>query len=318
MDMHPKKGSSRLLTFSCMNTTIYALGIPENHHHIVRESFIRAEDILSRFKSNSELSQLNRTKNVPFIGSNILFESIKTADFHYDLTDGIYNPYMGKQLSSLGYNCSFEEIHKPAINHHHITPSYFHEKVQLDTKMKIITITDDIQIDLGGIAKGWTAQCIADLLKKEHKITDGALIAGGDICVWGTEKQNRKIVLNHPDTNAIPLYSFHLIKDAGVATSSIKKRSWTSDNGDSYHHILNPQTGLPAASDLIQATIIAPTLTEAEILTKCLLILGWEDGNNLCSKTSIPYVAIALSQDGEIMITEDKYSYTSEGVKKNE
>lgn len=301
-------------TFSCMNTHMHIIDIPEKYDKQIKQLYTRAEDVLSRFKMESELSQLNQTRNIPFVSSPILFEALKAANYYYHVTEGIYNPYMGKQIVTLGYNCSFELMEKPNINLEDISDAPYQEHIDLNLGMKSISILNDIQIDLGGIAKGWTTQCIADLLKQEHQLSTGAIVAGGDIYAWGTALKSKNIIIDHPEDNNKPLCSFQLLKDAGVATSSIRKRSWISNEEKVYHHILHPQTGLSADSDLVQVTVIAPTLTEAEILTKCFIILGWTEGNQLCSRTSIPYMAIALTKNGDLVMTEDHYFFTNKGV----
>ncbi|WP_193224477.1 FAD:protein FMN transferase [Bacillus sp. B1-b2] len=298
-----------------MNTNIHIVDIPEKWNNKVKQLFTRAECTLSRFKKESELSQLNRTRSIPFVSSPILFEAVKVANHYYHVSAGIYNPYMGKQISTLGYNCSFDNMDHPTIPYNQVTSAPFQDHVAINTGMKSISIINDVQIDLAGIAKGWTAQCIADLLKQEYRVSSGAIVAGGDIYAWGTELKRREIIIDHPDYSNKALCSFHLSKDAGVATSSIRKRSWISSEGEALHHILHPKTGYPAYSDLVQVTIIAPTLTEAEILTKCLLVLGWEEGNQLGNRMSIPYMAISLTKNGNLIMTKDNYFFTRKGVK---
>jgi thiamine biosynthesis lipoprotein len=61
-----------------------------------------------------------------------------------------------------------------------------------------------------------------------------------------------------------------LLKDLGAATSGTTKRRW----GEGRHHLIDPRTGAPAVTDLIEVSVLAPTALEAEILAKTALILG--------------------------------------------
>ena len=69
------------------------------------------------------------------------------------------------------------------------------------------------------------------------------------------------------------LHRFELA-DAGVATSGIGRRSWSGAGGAPAHHLLDPATGLPAFTGVVQATAIAPTALTAEIRAKAALLSG--------------------------------------------
>lgn len=299
-----------------MNTTIRTFDLPAESVRKITHLFKKSERILSRFNQTSELSQLNNTKNVPFLCSSILFEAIRIADFYYTVTKGIYNPYLGKQLIALGYDRSFELLEAnpdkkalPSLNAN-IRP------LLIDAGMRSITLKQDIQIDLGGIAKGWTAQCIAELLQ-EDGIRTGAISAGGDICAWGLEYKKRVVKIDHPRRTEETIASIELHRDAGIATSSIVKRNWVTAGGRRHHHIVDPRTGMPSASNLIQATVIAPTLTEAEAIAKCLLILGWEEGlKRFNDNKNIAF--IVLTEENRCLSGGNLHLYTNEGVKQYE
>ena len=284
--------------FSCMNTAIQAFGLPEDTRPKVERLFRKSEQTLSRFHSSSELSQLNQSCSRPFICSPILFEAVKIAHLYYEKTNGLFNPYLGKQMASIGYDRSFEEI--AAINIQSNQLGNFQENkatISLNNGMKSITLESNMHIDLGGIAKGWTAQCIQEVLKQDG-YKSGGLAAGGDIIVWG---KNQRIRLEHPCDKHAAICSFKLTADAGIATSSIMKRRWHSLEGHTYHHILDPRTSMPCHSDLQQVSVIASTLTEAEVLAKCLLILGWQDGLAMLSNFHKPLAAIALTTEGKLV-----------------
>ncbi|PKG21709.1 FAD:protein FMN transferase [Niallia nealsonii] len=295
--------------FSCMNTTIQAFDLPKNTQSKVEKLFRKSEQTLSRFHSSSELSQLNHSFQIPFMCSPILFEAVAIAHLYYEKTNGLFNPYLGKQISSLGYDRSFEKIKPININSEKLCDFQKNNKsISFHIGMKSITIEDNMYIDLGGIAKGWTAQCIKEVLKQDG-YKSGVLAAGGDIVAWG---KKQKIRLEHPCHKNASICSFELTTDAGIATSSIIKRRWHSLEGNTYHHILDPRTSLPCYSDLQQVSVMAPTLTEAEVLAKCMLILGWQDGLSMLSKFHKPLAAIALTKRREV-VSDGDLSYFIKG-----
>ncbi|MFT8322637.1 MAG: FAD:protein FMN transferase [Bacillus sp. (in: firmicutes)] len=300
--------------FPCMNTSIKAFDVPEKTRHKVQALFKKSEQTLSRFDSSSELSQLNRSFHIPFLCSSILFAAIKTAEKYYRCTKGIFNPYLGKQITELGYHCSFENIQQTEI----VLPiqrlnTKIDDSISINNGMRSITLQKRVQIDLGGIAKGWTAQCISELLQEEG-YSNGVLVAGGDITVWGAKKQEKTIRIEHPVYEHSPVCSFVLQNDAGIATSSIKKRKWLASSGDVLHHILDPRTSLPSDSDLMQASVIAPTLTDAEVFAKCLLVLGWKDGLALLHSFHKPIISIGITTTGELLYDGDLTTYLRGGI----
>ncbi len=124
-----------------------------------------------------------------------------------------------------------------------------------------------LAFDSGGLAKG----LFADLLAERF---DGsfAFDCGGDLRISGPE---RRIEVADP-FGGPPLHAFELA-DAAVATSGIGRRSWLDARGRAAHHLLDPATGLPAFTGVVQATALAPTAVEAERRAKAAVLSGPRD-----------------------------------------
>jgi thiamine biosynthesis lipoprotein len=129
-----------------------------------------------------------------------------------------------------------------------------------------------VRLDLGGIGKGLAADlCTGRLGGYELFAVD----AGGDLRVGGTESRERLVEIESPFSNA-PVLSFPLIRGA-VATSGISTRIWR--RGDAFaHHLLDPATGESAWTGVVQATALADTALEAEVLAKTALLSGPSTG----------------------------------------
>ena len=121
-----------------------------------------------------------------------------------------------------------------------------------------------VRLDSGGLAKGLFADLIAEEL-------DGtfAVDCGGDLRVGGAP---RAIHVADP-FGGPPLHTF-TVADVGVATSGIARRSWLGRDGRPAHHLLDPATGRPAFTGIVQATAIAPTALEAELRAKAAVLSG--------------------------------------------
>jgi thiamine biosynthesis lipoprotein len=129
-----------------------------------------------------------------------------------------------------------------------------------------------LRLDLGGTAKGFAADRAAAALKDQHTF---AVDAGGDIVIGGTGGVPRSVAIAHPLEDGRRV-EFELAAGA-VATSGLGTRIWRTESGFA-HHLLDPSTGQPAWTGVIQATALAATGLEAETLAKTALLLGPEQG----------------------------------------
>jgi thiamine biosynthesis lipoprotein len=239
--------------------------------------FRQTEARLSRFQPESELSQLNRTAGQPFIASDVLFQLVEAALYWRDYSGGIFDPTVLKALMAYGYDRSFETITpssgRGVRNGNHASPTP--AQVKLDRAQHSITLPQGVGLDLGGIAKGWTVQQAGQTL---GRLGPALVDAGGDIVCVGTPPTGSTWQIgvsnpHHPDTDLALL----TLKNEAVATSSLARRRWQYQ-GAPAHHLIDPRTGAPAATDLVSVTVIGSRLPEAEIHAKVALILGQTKG----------------------------------------
>ena len=131
------------------------------------------------------------------------------------------------------------------------------------------------RFDTGGAGKGLAADLCAGRLGRYATF---AVDVGGDLRIGGAELIERTVAIEHPLLDE-PAISFRLAAGA-VATSGIARRIWRHGNGFS-HHLLDPSTGTPAWTGVIQATAIAGAALEAESLAKLALLSGPEQGRRI-------------------------------------
>ena len=126
-----------------------------------------------------------------------------------------------------------------------------------------------LRIDVGGIAKGVFADQLASLF-------DGfdayVLDCAGDLRVGGRAGVVRPVHIAGA-FGSERLHTFALTRGA-VATSGISRRSWIGADGRPAHHLLDPRTGEPAFTGIVQASALAPTAAQAEILAKAAILGG--------------------------------------------
>jgi len=141
--------------------------------------------------------------------------------------------------------------------------------VRIDARAGTVIRPPGVRIDGGGIAKG----LLADLLGEEFAAAKTyAVDCCGDIRLGGTSRLTRRIRVDDP-FGTEPLREFELGAGA-VATSGITRRSWGGSEVSLAHQILDPAGGSPAFTGIVQATALAPTALEAEILAKSALLSG--------------------------------------------
>jgi thiamine biosynthesis lipoprotein ApbE len=128
----------------------------------------------------------------------------------------------------------------------------------------------DMKLDGGGLANGLFADALAGELTRYRGF---AIDCAGDLRVGGLA---RRVHVASPFDGAT-LTTLRLT-DAAVATSGIGRRSWIDDDGRPAHHLLDPSTGRPAFTGIVQATAVAPTAVEAEIRAKAALLSGPDHG----------------------------------------
>jgi len=302
-----------MYSFKAMNTTISTFYLDDETSSLVEAWFRYSEDVFSRFLPESELSQLNQSNGKWFIPSTILFDMLVSANQFYKDTEGIFNPFLCEVISELGYDRSFEKLNSEKITERKTRTSIPLEPLLFDTGMKSVQLTG-ASIDLGGIAKGWTAQQIAYQLQNSG-MRKGGISAGGDIAVWGEMEKGWNISIAHPLYLHKDLFSLNVYGGAGIATSSTIKRSWQSSSGKSYHHIIDPRSLQSSQSDLIQVTVLAPDLTTAEVYAKCLIILGWDSGLRWLEQKRPQLGVIGVKSDLSIHFGGSIKSYCPKGVK---
>jgi thiamine biosynthesis lipoprotein len=124
--------------------------------------------------------------------------------------------------------------------------------------------------------------------------------AGGDLAVSGLQRSGEPwtISIDDPRAPGETLGVLHL-GCGGVATSGIDYRRWKQ--GDRWrHHIIDPRTGLPAETDVLTATVVAPNVMEAEMAAKVVLILGSRAGREWLAQRP-NCTGLVVLQDGQVM-----------------
>jgi thiamine biosynthesis lipoprotein len=183
-----------------------------------------------------------------------------------------------------------------------------YEKMKLDPKARTVQLEKPgMQLDLGGIAKGYAADCAQTVLKK-FGIERALVAAGGDIAVSGpppgTEGWTIGIeALAGPDAKPT---RFMLLKNAGVSTSG-DSQQYTVIDGKRYSHIVDPKTGLGLVGRMT-VTVVAPNGLTSDPMTKTVCVLGPEKGMAIIEGTEgVAALMVRKTDSGEEAIRSKRF-----------
>lgn len=278
-------------TFRAMDTdvAVMAPGLDEDTGEaLAREVatiFVDAERRFSRFHADSELSQLNRTHGSVAVSRDML-EVLAAAHRHVRDTAGLFDPAIGAALAAAGYDRTFEEIGALGTPTPTSPPARFAD-LAIDVASRVVVRPPYIHVDLGGIVKGWTVDRAALRIP-----TPGFVDAGGDAFLKGEWEVEIEDPFDRTRTVTVIR-----VRDRAVATSAPNRRRWRTRDGVA-HHLIDPRTMRPAVTDLAQATAIAATAEDADVLAKVAFLLGASDGARFLAERGAAGVLIGV--DGAV------------------
>jgi FAD:protein FMN transferase len=278
-------------TFRAMGTTVEllldtqrAVAAARAFRRIERE-FRRLESVLSRFDPRSELSRLNHDGRLA--ASSDLRRVVQAALEGRERTDGRFDPTVHDALADAGYDRSFEQIggadrtrqpgeRAPACG----------GQVTIDQATGMIELAPGTRLDLGGIGKGAAVDQACGML---GSVGPCLVNAGGDLAIRGTPAAGMWPVGVETSRETISL----ALEIGAIATSGRDRRCW---GGGQRHHLIDPSTGRPSASDLIRVTVVAGTAVEAEINAKDLFLAG--ESEAACRADALKIPALLVTSDG--------------------
>jgi thiamine biosynthesis lipoprotein len=310
----------RSIEFRAMNTAVMLAAEGEGAipGMYAAKAFIdECEQRFSRFLPASELSELNRSAGKWIHISDDLMDLLQLSMKYHRETNGLFDPSILPDLKHIGYDRSMDEIRangtRVSAPGSERPPRPAFEEISVDFTDHRVRLPRGLEIDLGGIAKGWIVEKSAQLL---HRYVDVCGVsAGGDILFIGRplDGMDWDVYLEDPRSPTQTLAQLH-IPSGAVATSSIMKRTW-SQGQKVRHHLIDPRTGEPAETDWLSVTVITSSIIDAEVYAKAILIGGEKELSHLL-KAGKDLTFISVNRDGNISgspsYKEYMYELTSE------
>jgi FAD:protein FMN transferase len=256
----------------------------------------RIDNLMSHYKPESELSQINQYANErPVQVDKELFDLIKLSTHYSQITEGAFDI----TYASVGYLYDYRRhIHPTEERIREKLPAVNWRNMLLDEEHHTVRFEHPgMRIDLGGIGKGYAVDRGIDILKARG-ITRALVTAGGDSRIIG-DRMGRPwlVAIRHPD-NPNKVVTRIPLSDSAVSTSGDYER-YFDEGGVRYHHIIDPRTG-HSASKVRSATILAPTATQTDGMSKTAFVLGPEKALEIINRMP-EYDAVFVLPDGRVL-----------------
>ncbi|MGL5615755.1 MAG: FAD:protein FMN transferase [Sarcina sp.] len=303
-----KLSKTEVLMGTSVKVTLYEGGSEK----ILNKAFDRVkelEEILSINKLGTEIDKVNENSGEkPVKVSDDSFTIIEKAVDYSEKSSGAYDLTIGPlvKLWSIG----LPEAKVPSeIEIKEALGKIDYKKVKLNEESKEVFLEDKgMMLDLGSIAKGYTADELAKLLK-EQLVTKAIIDIGGNIYAVGEKAEGKDwtIGIQNPFTDRGEALGSITVKDKSIVTSGIYER-YIEEDGKKYHHILNPETGYPFEGDIAGVTLVTDKSIDGDALSTLIFTKGVKEG--------IEFVKNIDSVEA-IFITKDKKIYLTDGLKEN-
>ena len=268
--------------FLAFNTviTLQAFGDPDH----VRAAFDAAraqcrtyERLFSRTLAHSDIARINNAGGKRVSISSDTAKLIQAALYYCQQADSLFDITIGKAVALWNFHegtIAPEKQLKAALAH--VNWKNVHVEQTNDGAFAYLD-DPEAALDLGGIAKGWMADQLTELLESEG-LSNFIVNLGGNVVVRGEKPNGQpwRVGLQDPFNKEGILGGIELT-NASAVTSGTYERSFTHD-GKTYHHILDPKTGYPVETDAAGVTVVTRNSLDAEGYSTTLLALGIERG----------------------------------------
>lgn len=246
------------------------------------DSILQVIDLsMSTYIDNSLISKINKGENLPI---DPHFEKVLSASMDiYKQSNGSFDPSIGQLINAWGFGK--KENHTPPTQKQidSLLTLTGMDKVHIVTTGEGVFVKKDnpnIQLNFNAIAQGYTSDVIADYFLSKQ-ISNFIVEVGGELVIHGRNTLKNKPwrigidnPLQKPDEDREIVATVELT-DCGLATSGNYRKLWRDSlTGQKYVHTINPKTGRPQPSNLLSATVIAPSAMLADGYATTLMALG--------------------------------------------
>ncbi len=296
----PEANESSSVDLLAMDTVmrVTAYGKHREAAELAREKITALESLLSVTNENSEIYAANHALGASVELSPDTAALLSRALELCDSTGGALDVTIYPVVRAWGFTT--DQFRVPGAEElSALLERVDYRQVALDGST--LTLPEGVELDLGAVAKGYTGDCVAALLRAEG-VESALLELGGNIQAVGAKPGGSPWRVAVTDPNGGGFAGVVEVVDKAVVTSGGYERYFEQD-GETYWHIIDPATGRPARSGLLSVTIIAEEGIKCDALSTALFVMGPEKAADYWRENG-GFDCILLSDDGRIILTE--------------
>ena len=279
------------------------------------EEVQRLEGILSRTDDASEVGILNGKGGQSVEVGTEVTALLETARAFTEATGGAFDITIAPVVEAWGFTADAQKV--PAQEQLEILLAGVGME-HVRTEGASAALDAGTQIDLGGIAKGYASDRLTEIFEASDA-ERGWVSLGGNVAAWGTRPDGEpwKVGVRDPkQTEQQALVGMVGLENAYAVTSGGYERFF-EENGEIYHHILDPETGYPARSGLSSVTVVADCGLEGggtmcDALSTALFVMGEEAALDFWRTGGYDFELVLVTEDDRVVITEGLAEYFSE------
>ena len=274
------------------------------------QEIYRLESLLSRTREGSAVFQLNQASGGAVEAGEEVCGLIQRAREFSDATGGAFDITLAPISSAWGFTESEYRVpsrEELAALLPHVGMEHVHVLEGEDGLSTQAALDPGTQIDLGGIAKGYASDRVAEIYR-EHGISSGYANLGGNVwCTGENPESGAPWVIGVQDPADSAGVAGVLEMDGGYAVTSGGYQRYFEEDGQVYHHIIDPATGAPAESDLTSITVVAAdgagNGTMCDALSTALFVMGEEGALDFWRSGAYDFDLILITEDGRLVVT---------------
>lgn len=264
------------------------------------EQILSLEELFSVTSEKSDIWAINHSDGEPVSVSDDTIAVLDKAIEIGGKTNGALDVTIYPLLTEWGFTTDTQQVP---------TDDIIADKLKLIDYTKIsvkgntVQLPDNMQIDFGALAKGYTGDCVTEILK-ENGVKSALVNLGGNVHAVGTKPDGTlwKVGVQNPFSPSEQVCILE-IADKAVITSGNYERFFTDENGRKYWHILDSADGFPADNGLVSVTIVGENGLLCDALSTALFVLGTDKAIDYW-RNSADFEMILITDDEKIIYSE--------------
>ncbi|MEE0435638.1 MAG: FAD:protein FMN transferase [Peptococcaceae bacterium] len=258
----------------------------------------RLDALFSISSIDGDIARLNADKTLHASADTVAL--LQRAEDIAASTGGLFDITIAPLMDAWGFTSGSYQV-PDAATIANLLANVDHTQVQLSGNT--VTLPNNVTIDLGGIAKGFTSDRIMAIFSR-CGVTSGVISLGGNVQTLGEKPDGSlwRVGIQDPADTSRLLATLEVANQAVITSGGYQR--FFEKNGVTYHHIIDPRTGYPADSGLTSVTIVSGDGTLADGLSTALFIMGHDAAIDYWRSHRETFDMVLVEADGTVTISE--------------